>query len=98
MTLSTSNNVVCPVVLTSAVSVARMILFHVPPRMYAGMGELGTESVATPLTKTTNLSLMESAFKHEALGQAGRLDNKDLEAYCTTGALCSPLLKPASRK
>ena len=72
MTLSTSNNVVCPVVLTSAVSVARMILFHVPPRMYAGMGELGTESVATPLTKTTNLSLMESAFKHEALGQAGR--------------------------
>ena len=68
MTVSTSNNVVCPVVLTSAVSVAMIILFHVPPRMYAGMGELGTESVATPLTKTTNLLLMKSAIRHEALG------------------------------
>ncbi len=68
MIVSTSYKVECPVVLTAAVSVAMIRLFHVPPRMYAGMGELGTEIVARPVTKTTNLSLKKSAVRNEALG------------------------------
>ena len=86
MMVSTSYNVECPVVLTAAVSVAMIRLFHVPPRTYAEMGELGTEIVARPVTKTTNL-LVRSAVRNEALGYPGRLDDKIFEAYCTAGAL-----------
>ena len=67
MMVSTLYNVVCPVVLTAAVSVAMIRLFNVPPKIYAGMGELGTEIVARPVTKTTNLFLMTSAVSKEAL-------------------------------
>ena len=87
MMVSTSYNVECPVVLTAAVSVAMIRLFHVPPKIYAEMGELGTEIVARPVTKTTNLVLVRSAVRNEALGYPGHLDDKTFEAYCTAGAL-----------
>lgn len=67
MMVSTLYNVVCPVVLTAAVSVAIIRLFHVPPKIYARMGELGTEIVAKPVTKMTDLLLLKSAIRNEVL-------------------------------